>query len=379
MAPDNIQDQGKVFVGAIAGYNEDTGRYYVKYHGMSGDAGKGYPAMLISPVPFTDGGGLKAVPTTPVDTPCLLLRASNRYWILGFCTPDGAVINDTHYLTRPIKPGESFQTHGSGTKLGFTDEGSILMWASIWLNAIFNPIKKQFTAFMQNMFINWTAGTVDYQYDQDKKASTLKVQVMKDVDFSPITAGGISPDRVTAKMGVLDNSHILEFDIKQNFDSTNTAQFVANAKLGTQSDGTWLDIESTTNPDTTPVTFGLKVDTGGKVDLNSTNQDDSTSIDISLAPAESDVVTLTINKDKAIVTIDAQGNITLKQTDGANLYLGGKDKAQQLVTKKWLDLVFKNHMHPTAGTGPPSPPIPADSPVASDSLTNITTYTTLAE
>lgn len=378
MAPQNLRDQGQILFGSIARYNADSGRYYVKYPGMSGDPNKGFPAMLLSPVPFTDGGGIKAVPKVPLDTPCVLYRAGERYVILGFQTPDGAVVNDTHFETRPIKPGESFQTHNSGTKIGFTDNGSVLLWASMWLNAIFNPVKRKFTAWMQNMIINWTAGYTEYTYKEDVKTSKFVLQIHKDVDFSPVQPGAIPTDRVKTSMGVLDESHVMEVDVKQNYNTTLEPGFAANIKLGKQTDGTWFDISSTDTP-TAPVIFNLKADTTGKVTVTSQSNTEDKSVKLILNPAQSNVVELTVNKDKAVVTIDAQGNITLKQTDAAKLYLGGKDKAQQLVTKKWIDLVFKQHMHPTAGTGPPSAPIVVDSPVSSDSATNVTTYTTLAE
>lgn len=378
MPPSSIRDQGQIFFGSVAGYNTDSGRYYVKYPGMGGDPIKGFPAMLLSPVPFTDGGGIKAVPKVPVDTPCVIYRAGERYVILGFQSPDGAIVNDTSFTTRPIAPGETFQTHNSGTKLGFTENGSILAWASIWVNMILNPVRKKLTAFFKNMVINWNAGGIEYEYNDDTKSSKITLQILKDVDYSPVEPGSQPQDRILATMGRLDDDHIAELDIKQNFDTTLTPAYTANIKLGKQVDGTWLDVQAQDTP-TSPVTFVLKADTKGKLNLTSQSGDNSKSVNLIIDPAQSDVVKLTVNSDKAIVTIDAQGNVTIKQADAAKLYLGGKDKAQQLVTKHWLDQVFKNHMHPTAGTGPPSPPTPIDIPVSADGKTNFTTFTTMAE
>jgi hypothetical protein len=378
LPPEGIRNQGQIFIGSIARYNPDTGQYYCKYQGMSGDPNKGFAAQLMSPLPFTDGGGIKSIPKVPIDTPCVIYRANNMWYILGFLTPNGAVVNDGPYQTRPIGEGETFMTHHTGTKMGFTKNGSMIMWASIWMNAILNPIKQQFTAFFKNMIINWTAGHVEYRYDKDKKTSKLTLGIQKDVDFSPITPGAVSPDRVVTKLGYLEDTHLVQVDLKQNFDASNTPQFAASAKIGKQQDNTWLDIQSVDSP-ASPVTFNLKSATTGKTQITSQSQDSSTSVNLTLDPAQSEVVRLVVNNDKAIITIDAQGNVIIKQTDGANLYLGGKDKAQRLVTEKFLDLVFWTHMHPTAAVGAPSPPIKIAAPVTSDSPSNITSFTTFAE
>ena len=377
-AQNPIKKQGNILFGTIARYNKDTGRYHVKYQGYTGDPRLGEEALLLSPIPFTDGGGLKAVPKVPLDTPCILYNAGSRWVILGFLTPGGTVINDGPFQTRPIAEGETFLTQGTGSKIGLTANGSILMWASLTMNAILNPIKKQFTAFFKNMYINLAAGHIAYKYDEDKKTSQFTIRIQKDVDLSPINPGTLATDSIVARAGVLDDKHIAEVEIKQKADAAGISEFHAIAKIGKQEDGTWLSLTSTNTP-ASPTSFDLKADTTGKIVLTSQSKTDTKSVKLTLDPAQTNVVELTVNKDKAIVTIDAQGNITLKQTDAAKLYLGGKDKAQQLVTKKWLDLIFKSHMHPTAGTGPPSPPTVIDVPATGDSVTNVTTFTTLAE
>ena len=368
---------GRVIFGSVSGYSTDSGQYFVKYTGMTGDQTKGFPAQLISPTPFTDGGGMKAVPKVPVNTPCLLYNIG-RYWvILGFLTPTGAVINDTHFETRPIAPGEQFTSHNSGSKHGFAANGSIMSWASNVMNMLLDPIAAQFTAFFKNMFVNWYAGFCSYIYDPDKKTSQFAIQIKKDVDLSSFTPGSIQKDRITMRMGALDDSHLMDIEAKQNFDTTNTSAYIADAKLGMQQDGTWLEIFSALNQKNTQA---LKLNTSGQLQYeNKVNADNTTSVMLTIDPSQSKVVELKVNSDKAIVTIDSTGNVTIKTTDAAKIKLGGTGNEQQLVTKSFLDMVFANHMHPTASPGPPSPPIPIPSPVVADGPTNIYTFTTIGE
>lgn len=61
-----------------------------------------------------------------------------------------------------------------------------------------------------------------------------------------------------------------------------------------------------------------------------------------------------------------------------SIFIGGNDFAHKLVTKEWVDLVFKTHLHPTAGTGPPSPPIAPD-PISVPSSVSHLTYITEIE
>jgi len=73
------------------------------------------------------------------------------------------------------------------------------------------------------------------------------------------------------------------------------------------------------------------------------------------------------------ITINAGTNPTNK------IKLGGSGGEQQLVTKSWVTNIFKNHMHPTAATGPPSIPIPIPAIVIPDSSSSPFTNQTEAE
>jgi len=60
--------------------------------------------------------------------------------------------------------------------------------------------------------------------------------------------------------------------------------------------------------------------------------------------------------------------------DSDNIIIGGGAGPQYLVTKSFIDSIFKNHIHPTAGPGAPTlPPIEISVPQVADSAAN--TYT----
>jgi hypothetical protein len=60
--------------------------------------------------------------------------------------------------------------------------------------------------------------------------------------------------------------------------------------------------------------------------------------------------------------------------DSGNIKIGGGAGLQELATKSFIDLIFKNHIHPTAGPGAPTlPPIDIPVPQVADSAAN--TYT----
>lgn len=66
-------------------------------------------------------------------------------------------------------------------------------------------------------------------------------------------------------------------------------------------------------------------------------------------------------KTTPFITMDKTGKIIVNPGTGKiekNIYIGGESFGQQLVTRSWVEKVFDKHLHPTAGTGPPSMPIP---------------------
>ncbi len=70
---------------------------------------------------------------------------------------------------------------------------------------------------------------------------------------------------------------------------------------------------------------------------------------------------------------------SIELTDAGEILLGGSGQEQQLVTKSWVDLMFANHMHPTAAPGPPSPPIPLPVVELPDNPVGVFTQQTKAE
>lgn len=376
----NLRNQGQVVIGQVVQYIPDTGQYFVRFPGMAGDSQRGLPARLLSPTPFVDGGGLKSVPLDPIDSPVLLYNAGTVWVIIGFLTPMGAVLNDTHFVTRPTGPGESFMTHNTGSRLGFTNNGSILSWASIWMNQVLNPIKQQFTAYFKSMFINWYGGFVDYTYDDEKHTSTFTLQVKKDVDLAAITPGSVQKDRVTVTTGALDDgAHIAEIEVIQNFDVSKTSHFTSTLQLGKQDDGTWLNVHTTDIDDNS--TFDLNSDTTGKSVIILQGMDQTQSIITTLDPTGGTPISIVVDQNKASLTVDSSGNITVFAAQGANIKIGGKGFEQPLVTKAFVEQVYAQHVHSNGNQGAPTGP-PLSPPVVdpgTPSNTGPYTSTTLAE
>lgn len=84
--------------------------------------------------------------------------------------------------------------------------------------------------------------------------------------------------------------------------------------------------------------------------------------------------------DSGSIALTTSGITINAGTNPTNLIkIGGSGSEQELVTKSWVTNIFKNHMHPTAATGPPSMPIPIPAIGIPDSSASPFTKQTKAE
>lgn len=379
----NTTPQGRILYGYISHYEVSTGQYYVKYQGMPiGANTKGYRARLLSSTPFTDGGGMQSVPKSPIDTPCLLFNIGTEYAIIGFLSPKGVVTRNSPYPSIKTELGDTVTTHNTGSLFGFRAVGSWVAWVNEWANIVLHPIRKQLSAFFKNMMLTFYAGYISYAYDDEKAASLLTVQISKSLETAAIKPGTLQKDRVTFKVGqIKEDEHLAEMNVKQAFDSTKKPAYNLITKFGKQKDGTWLDIFSTSGA-TNPSTYALKADDKGKLQFeNKVGAKTETSVALTIDPSQTNVVELKVNGDKATISIDKEGNVTIKTAEAAKIKLGGTGKEQALVTEAWVTQVFKNHIHPTTGPGAPTlPPNPdLTLPASKDNKMGHFTFTTQAE
>jgi len=367
----------RIIIGQIARYEPTTGKYYVKYNSMAGDPIKGLPAMLTSPIPFIDGGGIKAAPKVPIDTPCLLYNAGSKWVIIGFLSPEGLVVQDTHYPAPRVEPGDMYISHNTGSRFGINSIGTFVAWVNGWANVALNPLKKQLTAFFKNLAINFYAGYIQYKYDDQKKSSSLTIQVSKELELASVVPGEIQKDRVNIQLGkILDDDHVVDLVAKQEFDTSRLPKFLARLKIGKQKNNVVTELSNTYDKD---IITKLTIDSTGKLDYNSTNKKIENSIILKSDP-KGEPLHITFNKDKTEIIIDKDGNVTIKTTPDAKIKLGGTGKEQELVTKSFIETFYKNHIHSNGNMGAPTgPPLTPVISVGSDSSSSPLTFTTLAE
>ena len=376
-----MKQTGTIIPGVVSSYDTSSGKYYVWPHGSSHNSKKGFPAVLLSSTPFGDGAGMKGVPVQPQGTPCLLFQYGQLYYILGFTSMRGPVLHDSPMPVRPTLEGEMLQHHSSGANTGFNATGSWTAWVGDFVNMVLNPARQQFTMYAKNMFVNWYTGFMSYIYDLAKGTGLFKFQIQKELDLSARDRTSKMKDKVLLQVGALpDEDHMIDFKVSQNYDLTRTADFEITGKLGEQSDGTFLNLHMTKGGTVPTLQYELDANTNGKTKLSLASGTTKTT-DLVLEPGGDIPVSIVVNKDKCMITVGADGTVTLKTTDGANILLGGQGKEQQLVTKSFVEQVYMKHMHSNgnqgAPTGTPIAPTPMD--IGVDSATGHYTTTTKAE
>lgn len=376
-----MKHTGLIIPGIVSSYDETTGKYYVWPHGSSHDYKKGFPAVLLSSSPFGEGAGMKGVPEQPIGTPCLLFQYGTIYYILGFTSTRGPVVNDSALPVRPTEKGEMITHHTSGSNTGFTANGSWFGWVSDVVNLVLNPKSQQMTMFAKNLFLNLYTGFISYLYDIANKTGVFTLQIQKELDISPQNPSEIIKDKVILRIGSMESDdHIVEFKATQNYDLTKEADFTFEGKLGQQVDGTFIDVHMHKGIVTPELDYQLTSNVDGTTKLNLTSGTDKTT-ELILEPGKDTPVKLIVNKDKCEITIGAAGDVKIKTIDDARIMLGGQGKEQQLVTKKWVEQVFKTHVHLNGNNGAPTGKILVDNTidVGADSQTGHFTFTTRAE
>lgn len=388
----------QLIIGYVDSYSETDGHYHVRIPGF-GMYSPPIDAYTISPSP---GGGLKGAPKIAKDTEVLLAQVDDDYYIVGFPQKRGGIAHDSHFPVRPIGAGETLIGDSLGRKFGFNSAGSFFVYLTDFANFVLNPVMKKLTMTVANLRLNLWAGSVEYDYDLEKKSSLFKFLVKKKLDEG--LPGVPENDRFQVFIGKqADNTHIVDGNIKQEFNSAKIPAFKTLFKIGKQTSGTWLDIATQIGAVApSAVYYSVKADADGLLDITAkkgttpdsqsaikVNADGTTEIkvtkgtdkEISFKMDASSGIQIFVNKDKAQILVDSEGNIAFIQDPAAKLYLGGKDKGQQLVTKSFVEQIYLNHIHGTAAPGAPTTPplMPPIIAIPMDSATSPYTYTTLAE
>lgn len=375
----------EIYISAVVSYDATTGIYTVLPPGSALNSKKGMPARLLNPIPNEDGAGIKAVPVVPRDTQCLVLKDGFRYYILGFLQPHGAVAGGDAKPSRPLAQGDIFITHSTPSKIGILKDGVIALLANKWAQMVINPVTQQLTSFFKNIRINLWSAIIEFFYDNETEKGTFKFILQKQIKTKLPSASGHdttkTPDRTILQVGALDDDHIIDLEVEQGFPgpTEDLSTYKSTTRLGTQENGKYFEHVSRSGRIGSATTLTVEADDKSIVHLNLKKA--TKEIDLSLDVAGDEAVTLAVGTNKAIIHIKHTGDITLETTPGAFINIGGELKSQQLVTKAFVDQVFKNHIHSNgnqgAPTGTPLAPTPTDLGV--DSKTGHFTYTTRAE
>lgn len=385
------------FHAQVLGINKAGTHYKIRAvnSGLMTEGQKTEWAAPLSPIPTSGGGGMKATPADFSNLFAICFRVSmQQVYVLGFCPIPEPM------KSAPVLGGGTSLVGQTGAGLRVGADGIISLFSDQWAQWVLEPAAQNGFGQFRHMTLKWWTGWVRYAGIED--TGRLSLYVAKKLDKSAIpTSLESPPDNIKVELGTLDTDAIVEWTVQCDANTAKIFDFKMFGYLANLSEKKAIHYEQKSTLAGSSGTFN--VDTDGNVEytvkdntktfkvtftgagsekagfkLNIGEGNDI--LEVSLVPGSTDAVMLTVNKDKATVIIDKEGNTIFKLSDAAKMYLGGKDKSQQLVTKSWVDLVFANHMHPSAAPGPPSIPIPIPAPpVAADSPTNLFTFSTQAE
>jgi len=382
-----------IFVTSVVKYDSDSGNYFIRLRGSAMDTETGVPARLLNPIPTEDGGGVKSAPVIPRDSQCLVLKDGYRYYILGFLQPKGIVAGGASKPSLPIGTGETFLTHSTRSKVGIITNGSIVLLAQRWAQAVINPISKQFTAFFKNIRLNLWSAIVEYMYDSDANGGTFTIAATK-YPQTPINdpAGkntSDTPDRFVLKAGRLDDEHIIELEITQKFDGPGeTNAHKSLTKIGThkrEGSANYFSHDSSRGKVGAETKLLLEATDDSKLHMKFKKESVNKNIDVIYDVAGDTALTMQVNDASksgkgAMIIILHDGTVKIQTSDNAKINLGGQGFEQPIVTKTWVDNFFAHHMHTNGNQGTPTgPPIAITPDPRADSAAGPYTFTTLAE
>ena len=384
-------------IGYVDSYSTLDGHYFVRIPGY-GLYSPPIDAYLVSTTP---DGGMKGAPTLPKDTEVLMCDVAGTYYIIGFPQHKGPVLHNSYFPVRPVDAGDQITRDSAGHQYGINKDGSFFVYLTRFANFALNPILRRLTMALSNLRINLPAGSIEYKYDAQAKTSQIQALIYKTTNLALSMPGKNTPDYVKLRAGDLSadsDAHMVEVDINQDH-TIRTPAFTSTLKLGKQTGGKWFDMETSAGA-ANPVTYNVTMDNTGVTQFNSAQGNNT----IALTADINKGISVTLNGNKATLTIDptgkisitnnsdiaittqgtttvnSKGNVTFKTPAGATIKLGGTGNEQRLVTKAFVNQVFKSHVHSNGNQGSPTgtPMIPIPDP-NTDSPNGPFTFTTMAE
>jgi hypothetical protein len=351
-------------------------------------------ATVLSQIPTGRGASFKAAAPDIIDHLYAIVVEDGVLWyIIGF------VPISTVRETANNEAGGFCLATADGTKVQAYTDGSLNLFTSAYSQMVLEPkTESVFSQFKRGIFKWWTGstkidiGTLHFYFAKDQDKTAL-----------PVYKTQTKPDYLTIDLGVIEDSDAsISFVLNERHTIAGDPDFVIKAHLGVDkgeafginststslnclSAFAWLEngnLTFKTDNNTSKNKFDFTFDavSSDTFIFNTSGEGSSKQVRVTIGTGDT-AVKLEVGPDKCVITIDSSGNVKIKTTDGANIFLGGQGKEQPLVTKSWVDQAFSTHIHPTTSPGAPTMPPSPDltRPPTSDNPAGHFTYTTKAE
>jgi hypothetical protein len=398
----------------IANYWPETGDFSVVPIDIAHEPNaQGFHARLLSPLPYDPkGGGITSVPTEPKDTGCWCIKIGAReYYIIGFFQLQSTAVYGSTHKNAKLEPGETYIGHNTGSHWRITKHGMFSFFTNMYAQVHMDPISQALLANFKNITINTYGGFVKWLHNLIKGTTTIFGEIHKNFDTSAVK-GTLPTEKIKFQAGTLKaDTHILEVDTKQIPTSQTEYNVVTNLKYGKQKTNKRI-FEWTVKDkqEEKEINYAITIDNAGIVHFSQTRdlKDNVKSFDLALNAAAGTAVytqndaakkktiktTLDVTGEMMVdtqvtsgdnlvqLTINPDGDTTIRvKPPGGKLFLGGTGKEQQLVTKSFVEQVYKSHIHGNGNQGAPTtaPMTPPVIPLDLDSSSNHYTFTVKAE
>jgi hypothetical protein len=371
----------------VLSYDANSSQFkVVPYEQPDADGVEGILAKLLSPLPFDPkGGGIHSIPANPEGTGCWCVAIGPReYYIVGFFQYSSNQLNLNTQKNIELEPGETYIGHNTGTHMRFTKHGMFSVFTGIFSQFHVDPIAQTFLANFKNIAINTYGGWLKWIHKLADGTTYLKGEIHKRFDLSAIKVM-LPTEKIKFHFGTIPTEkHIAQIETLQEPTSKTEYNTSTLLKYGKQSNTDKKIVQWSAEDKKEKIKYELNIDTNGKLIYSADRAQEKKNITMQLDVKNSGMVDIKISNDTKFVqlTIDDTGKTTVHvDPHDAKLYLGGTGKEQQIVTKAFLDQVYKSHIHGNGNQGAPttSPMTPPIISLDLDSSTNHTTFTTKAE
>jgi hypothetical protein len=332
-------------------------------------------ATVLSPMPTIRGAGFKAAMPAVIDNQyCIIAEDGLNWYIIGFVPVASSMSVSTTRNTPNNEAGGFVLGTADGTRVQAYEDGSLSIFTSAYSQLVLDPRSESIFAQFKAGVFKWWTGSFSV------KPGAIKVYFAKDQDKTalPIYKTQLPPDNFVLDVGKLNGSTAtIAWTLSERYTAIDNPDYTIKGSIGVNN-GNALELSTASTSLNAEGKFAWLED--GSLNYSSKSTGASKEIKVILGTSDP-AVTFDIGPGKCTITIDSQGNVKFKTTDGANIFLGGQGKEQQLVTKSWVDQVYKTHIHPTTSPGSPTlvPTPDLTRPSSSDNPAGHFTFTTKAE